>query len=272
MFGYYTPNQGSSKGDHFLEVCFGVFCPTYQYHPNQDNLNAAQSGAMASNLIHELNYLIPTLKSYPGIDYLNDWKFLNLQIGTNDLCSSCMDPYGFLTADMYEQNVRNALEIIRMEVPKVVVNLISTFNASEIYGVTLNNRYCELFSGLPRINIECKCALVSGPAGDITRASMNGLSSELNIRLLNIRNDYAANPNDTFGVVYQPANIVFPSIPIEGFSNIDCFHPSRMSHAWIAKVMWSGLFTPLSDKGANLVFDASYPVFCPSETDRIRLD
>jgi phospholipase B1 len=183
-----------------------------------------------------------------------------------------MDHFGLLKADKYEKHVRDTLEVIRKEVPKVVVNLVGVFNVSEIYGVTLDNQHCQLLRGFYHLKLECGCALINGAGASSVRASLNALSSELNTRLIKIRNEYAANPSDTFGVVFQPANIVFSGMPIEVISMVDCFHPSRLGHAWTAKFLWSGLFIPLSGRGANLNYDANYPVYCPNETDRIRLD
>lgn len=34
------------------------------------------------NFDHELDYLLPAIKNLPGIDYKNDWKLINMQIGS----------------------------------------------------------------------------------------------------------------------------------------------------------------------------------------------
>jgi len=48
----------------FLQLCYGVLCPPFQYEPKKDVFNAAQSGAMMPNLVtHEFSYLIDQVKS-----------------------------------------------------------------------------------------------------------------------------------------------------------------------------------------------------------------
>ena len=78
----YSPNLvGGSLGHHLVEVymivqittlsvsylllqlCYGIFCLPWQYKPEQDVFNAAQSGAMITDLVtHEFDYLLEQLK------------------------------------------------------------------------------------------------------------------------------------------------------------------------------------------------------------------
>ncbi|RUS14747.1 LOW QUALITY PROTEIN: hypothetical protein BC938DRAFT_477243, partial [Jimgerdemannia flammicorona] len=233
FFGHYTSNLGASVGDHLVEVCFGILCPPYQYHPSRDRLNAAQSGALA----HEVEYLIPQIKATSGIDMKNDWKFLNLQIGSNDLYLSCTDPFGLLPADALK--IIDALETIRKNVPRVVVNLgkpngrrneVLPFTAYNLFTLPLHydsehlqrhsgvHRHFEpgllvrtkaiscfrlqfhrLVPSLPHRNIECGCALLSGEVGELTRAAMDKHTANYNTRLLKIRNDYSSKNYTDFG-------------------------------------------------------------------------
>lgn len=64
------------------------------------------------------------MKLYPGLNYKNDWKLINVQIGSNDQCASCINsviPY--LTVESYGQHLSAAVERIRNEIPRVIVNL-----------------------------------------------------------------------------------------------------------------------------------------------------
>jgi len=46
-----------------MQLCYDIICPHYQYDPSKDVFNAAQSGAMARNLVsHQTTYLIDQLK------------------------------------------------------------------------------------------------------------------------------------------------------------------------------------------------------------------
>ena len=43
---------------HCVQLCYGLFCPPFQYEPSKDVFDAAQSGAMMPNLVdHEFDYL-----------------------------------------------------------------------------------------------------------------------------------------------------------------------------------------------------------------------
>lgn len=101
------------------------------------------------NLDHELDYLLPAIKNLPGIDYQNDWKLINMQIGSeftyiyknvdvklnnsssmigNDQCASCINALvPLLTPKAYGKHVTDAIERIRTTVPRVLINLSKYF-------------------------------------------------------------------------------------------------------------------------------------------------
>ncbi|KAG2206528.1 hypothetical protein INT47_008545 [Mucor saturninus] len=125
----YNPTlKGSSVDEHLIELCYGLLCPPFQYKPAKDVLNAAQSAGLAMNLDHELDYLLPAIKNLPGIDYQNDWKLINMQIGSNDQCASCINALvPLLTPKAYGKHVTDAIERIRTTVPRVLINLSKYF-------------------------------------------------------------------------------------------------------------------------------------------------
>lgn len=83
----YNPNVvGASLGDHRAEICYASWCPPFQYFPDQDQLNAAQSGATVSNLNHEIEYLAEQLKITLNVDMENDFKvYLMFNLAFNAL-------------------------------------------------------------------------------------------------------------------------------------------------------------------------------------------
>jgi len=85
-----------------------------------DYFNAAQSGAHSSDLGHELDYLIPTVQQYVGLNQ-SGWKMLNVFIGSNDLCAICEG--GYRSPTEYGQNILAALERFRSNMTNVFVNL-----------------------------------------------------------------------------------------------------------------------------------------------------
>lgn len=71
----FSPNvTGASVGDHLFELCYGKLCLPFQYYPQNDRLNAAQSGAMVSNIEHEVDYLVRQMELNSQIDMENDFK------------------------------------------------------------------------------------------------------------------------------------------------------------------------------------------------------
>lgn len=64
------------------------------------------------------------MKSYIlTTNYQKDWKLITLQIGSNDQCASCGSNAALVTADAYGNYVEAAIQRIKEEIPKTVVNL-----------------------------------------------------------------------------------------------------------------------------------------------------
>ncbi|KAG0170907.1 hypothetical protein DFQ30_001795 [Apophysomyces sp. BC1015] len=267
----YSPTlAGASVGEHLVEFCYGAICPPFQYRPSQDKLNAAQSGALAMDLEHELNYLLPALKNFPGINYKTDWKMINIQIGSNDQCGSCIDTLvDILTPEKYGSYLDKALSRIHQNVPRVLVNLIGVFNVSGVYTVTTGQKYCEPFKFTDFIfnKIECPCALDKK-----YHATMDNVAAGYDQQVRSLYQKYKALSNENFAVMYTPAPINVTSFPVDGFSNIDCFHPSTKGHQWIAKTVWNTLFEPQTNKPTILNWDPNTQVYCPKNTDRFLVD
>ncbi|CAO3689679.1 unnamed protein product [Umbelopsis ramanniana] len=266
----YQPNlKGMSLGEHLVELCSGTTCPPFQYKPAQDVLNAAQSGGLASNLQHELDYLIPAMLTLPGGKYFTDWKLITIQIGSNDQCSSCNDTAGQFTPTAYGNYLRAAVQRIQNNIPNVIVNLMGDFRVSPVYTVTANQSYCQPFIGttLEINSIECQCAKTA--AG---RAIMDATADGYAAQAKQIYEDYKSLNSSSFAVVYTPANIQVGTFPIQAFSNIDCFHPSVIAHQWIAKSVWNQLFLPQSSKPSSYSWDSNLQVYCPTSQDRIQLN
>ncbi|KAL0093945.1 hypothetical protein F4703DRAFT_1903277 [Phycomyces blakesleeanus] len=240
----YSPKLlGPSVKEHLVELCFGPLCAPNQYKPSMDVLNAAQSGAMAPNLDDQVDYLLPAIKNLPGVNYTHDWKLINIQIGSNDQCTYCLDPvFQSLGAKSYGENVVAAIERIRTTVPRVLINLMSTFKVSQVYTLTAQQEYCMPFKDINfKLNtFECMCSI-----NPKKRPQMDEISDAYNAQLLKIFNDYKSKSTDSFGVMYTPVPVNITSFPIDGLSDIDCFHPSTKGHQWVTKV------------------------YCPTETDRI---
>ncbi|KAI8973654.1 hypothetical protein BDF20DRAFT_837576 [Mycotypha africana] len=261
----YEPKvKGASVLSHLVSLCKSGNCSSALYRPLRDVFNAAQSGAVAMNLDFELDYLISNMKTVAGsTSFQNDWKMITIQIGSNDQCASCnstiMDK---VTATAYAQYVEAAIERIKNEIPKTVVNLIGTFKVSGVFPLSAGQSYCVPNGLLQNIG-ECSCSASNN------WAKMDALSDAYNVQLQSIANKYKGTTGGTFAVMYSPAPIDLSSFPIDALSNIDCFHPSLKGHQWFAKTFWNQLFLPSDFKPSTYTFDANLGVYCPTDSDRL---
>lgn len=78
------------------------------------------------------------MKSYFfSTNYENDWKMITIQIGSNDQCASCGGVIeDHVTPDAYGNYVEAAIERIRTEIPKVVVNLCKYMQSNQLFNLT----------------------------------------------------------------------------------------------------------------------------------------
>eukprot|EP01113_Clastostelium_recurvatum_P050823 TRINITY_DN971_c0_g1_i1.p1 TRINITY_DN971_c0_g1~~TRINITY_DN971_c0_g1_i1.p1 ORF type:complete len:368 (-),score=69.39 TRINITY_DN971_c0_g1_i1:122-1225(-) len=267
-FKQFNPNlQGGSVGSHIVELCYGALCPPYQYHPAQDVLNGAQSGATITDLVtHEFDYLLGQLKSNAKIDMKNDWKVLTILIGANDLCLSCEDKN--IDADEFERNMRATLENVRTNIPRTFVNLVEMFNISQVYTLSLTNSKCKfVHRTLP---VECDCAFTPGAKGDQQRVFMDTLAQQYNARIRSIVSDYASKNYTEFAVVDQPMgrDTKISTFPIDFLSTLDCFHPSKVAHGMMATALWNSMLTPASKK-ATAISPVGVAPLCPTEDTKL---
>ncbi|KAG9292438.1 hypothetical protein G9A89_015308 [Geosiphon pyriformis] len=259
---------GASVGSHLVEICAGNFCPDNRYKPFFDRLNAAQSGAMATNLEHEMRYLLNQLAKYNATR--KDYKFLNLFMGSNDICNICTRNY--VAPLEFEKNIRKTLESIRRYIPNTVVNLMGVFNVSQVYEFSHGKEYCRWFKDLPQVQFGCPCAFLPGQIGKKKRQEMDKVTVLYKSAIERIAMEYAQkhNRDPSFAVVYQPIDVNLTTFPIEAVSNIDCFHPSLNTHALMAKSLWNNLPITSSLRSASIKWNPELPIRCFTATDRIR--
>ncbi|GBB99324.1 hypothetical protein RclHR1_03490006 [Rhizophagus clarus] len=268
----FSPNLvGDSKGTHIIEVCYGILCPS-NYIPKSDQLNAAQSGAQALNIDKQVNYLIDQLSQRKDIDVKNDWKLATIWFGNNDLCNGCTDIAKQIqfSPDQFESHIRDGLEKLRKNVPRVFVNLMSVFKISQMFEASLKDENCVL-GKVAGLFLECQCAFVPGPLGDKSRKAMDDLADQYNERLKNITSDYQEKNFQDFIVSYDPGmeNMDLSNASLDLLSGVDCFHPSLLAHERLAKAAWNNIFTQQSQKTSKYDPTVDLPVLCPNEDDRL---
>ncbi|KAI9496151.1 hypothetical protein BDB00DRAFT_810723 [Zychaea mexicana] len=272
---HYSPTvRGASIGSRFPTTpCVDDDCSilSYEYRPLRDRLNAAISGSMAINLDRQLDYLITRMKTMIGVNFHRDWKMITIQVGSNDQCASCAGALD-VSPEAYGNYVSAALERIRDNIPRVIVNLLGTFKVSQVYAITEDGpEYCRPQNDDPNTILNrAMCSCFQG--ADSNRTQMDTLSEGYNAKLQEIYEQFKSEQSDTFAVSYMPGNINILGFPIEALSNFDCFHPSLINHQWIAKTSWELLFATEEERQATWEFDGDKSVYCPTETDRIRIN
>lgn len=107
-------------------------------------LDNAVSGSKTQELDDQISRLVHLLKAEKYKDIRDEWKLITLFIGANNVCVLCEPPMttlpGLAEADVFEDNVRQALTRIKDEVPKSFVNLVALFNVRQ-EGLNYISRY-----------------------------------------------------------------------------------------------------------------------------------
>ncbi|KAJ3156508.1 hypothetical protein HDU89_004290 [Geranomyces variabilis] len=115
--------------------------------------NLALSGALISNVHLEVDALIERVNIDGIVDIKNDWKYLTILIGANDLCLACAN---LLSPDSYERMLRMNIEKLRAAFPRMIVHISTMFKVSEIYGITKQKPYCATLRDIGGF-VECPC-------------------------------------------------------------------------------------------------------------------
>ncbi|WWD22714.1 hypothetical protein CI109_107207 [Kwoniella shandongensis] len=263
------PNPGIDLGKVFGKK--GICTP----RPEEDGLNAAVSGSVSGNLMAQVkDYLLPRIAEMGIRD--EDWKYVNLGIGANDICSFCLTPNATgisITGSpqQFAADIREAVNVLREHVPNIIVNIIGLFRVSAIYRLTLTDPYCQPpLLPLPHLALECSCALLPGPAGDYTRGKMDELGEAYDEAVLQVIEEWEKEDDPTFGAIWQPGTVVdLANYPITALSPIDCFHPSELAHQRVAAGFWNRMTLSLEKKYLPIEWEAEVYVRCLEEDDRI---
>ncbi|KAI8585413.1 hypothetical protein BDZ88DRAFT_22688 [Geranomyces variabilis] len=271
FFRQYSPNiKGPSTGDNIgLTLCYGPLCPPQIYQPTQ-GYNLALSGALISNVHLEVDALIERVKIDGIVDIKNDWKYLTILIGANDLCLACAN---LLSPDSYERMLRMNIEKLRAAFPRMIIHISTMFKVSEIYGITKQKPYCATLRDIGGF-VECPCAFAGKDTalGGYWRGKMDAAADAWNVRIMQIARDYVGKYED-FAVIADPGTGGTPihSFGIEFISNVDCFHPSAHGHALLARGTWNNLFHAQKDKVTAYQITDALPLYCPTDADRIQV-
>jgi phospholipase B1 len=270
---------GASRGTHLLELCHGAFCPPDDaaYRPQSDLFNAAQTGAMCSNLGMETKYMLHQVRHHRLVNITTDWKLLTVFIGTNDICQyACradLKDGDMGTGEAFEAKLLLNLERIRERLPRTLVAIMQLPDASQAHWFASRHRRC--LAAFPLLQMECPCAMLEGEDG---RWEMRLLTADYNERILRVaetinRAVSVSQPDralQDFAVTVIPfmrETDVRDDIPQHFMAKLDCFHPSNTAHKSMAMAYWHSLFLPYGERPVKLT--EQMQVYCPTEEDRI---
>lgn len=238
-----------------------------------NHLNAALSNAHAHQLEMQVDELKSQSSSIP--DFNARWKVLTVFIGANDICDGF---HGFeacdgstrnrtLLVNRYETNLRKTLESIRDSFGRVIVQVVSLFRFGSLKQARAGHSWCGIRRNLL---VECNCldTSLSGGSGPVDDAQLDELDttvSAFNDRIETLAAEFnLQRPDFAVVAVTTGKNQDIPDITY--VSELDCFHPSALAHATLARSLWNSMFD-LSR--APKPINASVPLFCPTASSTI---
>ncbi|XP_063040246.1 phospholipase B1, membrane-associated [Engraulis encrasicolus] len=209
--------------------------------------NVAISGAKVSGIPGQVRSLIQAWRNDSKVDMENDWKIVTLFIGGNDLCQYCQDRLA-LSAKKYVEHLRDSLDLLYNEVPRVLVNLVEILQIEDLRKVSRNSLGCQLVQ-----KNACPCFLKPGE-NSLELAEMKRVNRMFQTFTDNLINGGRYDGRGDFTVVIQPffQNTVLPmtsagQADVEYFS-VDCFHFSERGHAEMAIALWNNMLEPVGSK------------------------
>jgi phospholipase B1 len=218
-------------------------CPSTRDNVRRSGLNVAEPGGDNADMPGQARFLINRIKNDTHIDFWADWKMLTMFVGGNDLCASC-DDWDKYSPEAYGAKVREAVDILFNELPRVFLNIVPIFDVTPLSELSQNVLCDSLQTRF------CDCAV-----NEITRAELRNTQLGYFAALKSLTDDPKYTYREDFAVVLQPhlRDFDLPRDPetgdyMDGFLSPDCFHPSRLGHQSFAFSLWNTMLTPVSQK------------------------
>ncbi|XP_041485636.1 phospholipase B1, membrane-associated-like [Lytechinus variegatus] len=248
------PNIFRKYNSHLYGYSTGI--SVLETQPKNKRLNLAISGSVAEEMPEQVRQLIRKMKNDPIVDFENDWKFITILIGGNDLCSGCL--YSESTPEDYIRFLDETIQILHDNCPRTFVNVIAMFTANQ--AVKLRGPLiCDIM-----VSYYCPCIL----GGSIPENLVYLKSREFQRLLRTLVESGKFDDKEDFAAVYQPffEDTLLPELPNgrvdRSFIAPDCFHPSQKGQAAQATANWNNLFEPVGSKDTS--YDKGETINCPS--------
>ncbi|XP_053538589.1 phospholipase B1, membrane-associated [Ictalurus punctatus] len=266
----------SIGGDETLETVTTLPNILKKFNPNvfgfsqgrskrPNGFNMAVSGAKAIDIPGQVRDLVKALKNSTSVDFEQDWKLVTVFVGGNDLCQYCENPTS-LSPKKYIGYIREALDVLYHEVPRVLVNLVEILQIEDLRKIKSNATGCTILQ--PTL---CPCFL-RPEENSVELVEMKRINRQIQTETewLVFGGQYES--RDDFAVVLQPffQSTVVPMgedrQPDLSFFSVDCFHFTDRGHAEMAIALWNNMLEPVGSKQTynNFTFDRS-KIHCPSQ-------
>jgi phospholipase B1 len=221
------------------------------------HMNIGQPGARANDMPRQARELVHRLQTHSEVDFQNDWKFVSIFIGGNDMCGYCHDPAGH-SAERFAADIQTAVQILYDNVPRTIVSLVSMFQMQMLRQIDSGQFFCSA------IHLsECKCESDQGFTNEnISAACVSYMQAQYAIQ-----NSGVFDHKDDFAFVIQPyfQDITVPPKFPNGTVDLtffapDCFHFSQLGHAVAAKHTWNTMMQPVGSKQTNASLSPHRPL------------
>ena len=116
---------------------------------------------------------------------------------------------------MFGGYMDGAIQRIKDEIPRVLINVVGTFNVSAAYDLTFGQEYCNPISGQSNSffsRTKCSCFLDGKKE---SRDQMEKVTVGYNDRILEIYNKYKSQENENFAMRFTPPLFDIGSFPLE---------------------------------------------------------
>ncbi|XP_005186360.1 phospholipase B1, membrane-associated [Musca domestica] len=228
--------------------------------------NVGEGSALTLDMPYQARVLIRRLERDPQVDMARHWKVITLFIGGNDVCfDMCYYKQLEEFLDLHRRSLYKTLEILKANIPRLLVNLMSTPNIPDIVA-EINDlpRVCEathIFA------CHCVARRKNNPRQLQQVAKAVRRIQEIDEEVANLPEFQT----DDFAVVYQPLmKHWFAPKHANGKTNYgyfgpDCFHFSQLGQAAVANMLWNNMLQPVGEKD-DTFHPKAFEVFeCPTE-------
>ncbi|XP_030247652.1 phospholipase B1, membrane-associated [Sparus aurata] len=229
---------------------------------NKTGFNFAITGHNTLNVSDQIRTMIDTFKSYPGLNFQEDWKVVTMLIGMNDICDYCKNKELF-SPDSFIHYMTAALDMMMNEIPRTIVNVVQILPMKPLREVQSPVLGCDLQRSF------CSC-LVQPEEGSPELEELVEINYEFQRRLKKLldsdrffKKDFAA-VLQPYLEIAQPPRLPDGKIDVSFFT-ADCFHFTVKGHEELAKGLWNNMFQSEGGKEMIKAFSEPINLICPSQ-------